>query len=72
MIIKIKSGQNITKNQKVLVESVHFPGSFTEAKVLEVIPELSEKDKVLSELFGLGITQEFKQFLAKVVNKVYA
>jgi hypothetical protein len=42
-------------------------------EIVTLTPEfkLTEKEQILSKLFGLGITQEFKEVLAKVVNKVY-
>jgi hypothetical protein len=41
------------------------------AEILEVIPELSEKEKLLSKIFDLGISQDTKEVLAKLVNKAY-
>ena len=41
--------------------------------VLKITPEfeLTEKEKILSELFNQPLTQSLKELLAKVVNKAY-
>lgn len=74
MIIKIRIPQvleSAVQERRLIIRSRDSSAAYYIADILEVIPELTEKEKVLSQLFGLNITSEFKEVLAKLVNKAY-
>lgn len=76
MIIKIRV-TDIDEIKRVLVSGRKSDGyslrhGFFAAEILEVTPELTEKEKLLSQLFGdPNLCQSTKEVLAQIVNKAY-
>lgn len=72
MFLKIKTPNDaaIKAGDSIWIEKMHSRVQ-TLSHVEEVIPELTEKEKLLSKIFGLNITQGEKEALAQIVNKVY-
>jgi hypothetical protein len=69
MIVKVRIPETSVPVSRALITTEG--GFFYAGEVLEVTPELSEKERLLSEVFSLNATQDFKKVLATIVNKAY-
>lgn len=69
MIVKIRVPENTAPDQVMV--GVKGQAGWRMAKVVEIIPELTEKEQLLSKIFNLNTTQGFKEILAEIINKVY-
>lgn len=74
MIVKIRIPEAAYKPLKEGVYNVRvgYPQGLTYlAEVLDITLELTEKEKLLAKIFGFPVSQEIKEVLAQIVNKVY-
>lgn len=71
MIIKIRV-EDVSEIKRVLVNGKRFNyHGFYPAEILEMT-ELTEKEKLLSKILGNdGLSQNTKETLTQIVNKVY-
>jgi hypothetical protein len=68
MIITVRVPPSVGSINHVIA---HTDGGFYKAEILGVEAELTEKEKLLSKVFRLQFSQDFKEVMATIINKLY-
>lgn len=74
MIIKIRvphSLETAAASNQLLIRSRDNSSLQYVVDILETIPELTEKEALLSKVFEMQLSQPFKEIMAAIINKVY-